>query len=242
MYVLWIKLPYDKMIFARVLHGFDRVCAWASICRTSQILSNRSTVRIAHFILAMSLRGGDAGWKGVLESVEGLRASDTSAPCEACAGILGDRGLGSIVLSPLGCVAKINTLWPWPWPWPWLEVQTLPESHTIGKHAAVRACSMDYNLPFIDACDMPLLYNFTTCSNVYACVHTFMKVWLCVDIIYIYTCDSIYVCMCCVWQAFTFCGAQKVQWLKLDRRWKEGCKCCSDHLPPGGVICRAFTL
>ncbi len=54
-----------------------------------------------------------AGWKGVLESVKGFRAFDTST----CAGILGERGLGLVVHVPSGCVAKINIPWSWPWPW-----------------------------------------------------------------------------------------------------------------------------
>jgi hypothetical protein len=47
--------------------------------------------------------------KGVLEPVEGLRASDTSALCGACAGILGVRGLGLVVHFHLGFVSEINT-------------------------------------------------------------------------------------------------------------------------------------
>jgi len=51
-----------------------------------------------------------AGFAGLLgESVRRLRASDTSALRGACAGMLGERGLGLVVHFPLGYVAKINS-------------------------------------------------------------------------------------------------------------------------------------
>jgi hypothetical protein len=45
----------------------------------------------------------------MMESVDGPRASNTSALCGTCAGILGERELGSVVHFPSGCLAKINT-------------------------------------------------------------------------------------------------------------------------------------
>jgi hypothetical protein len=152
----------------------NRTCSWeitmpflvrVSFCTTtamhklvhghtgrSNFTKQKQALTVTVTVTASARAREGAGWKGVLEHLRGLRASDNSGCCWVYVWMLGARGLGLVVHSHSKDIAEISGPWPWPWHPPstdcdWSIMSSLSKSKNddqyqtelcIGRNKAVK--------------------------------------------------------------------------------------------------------